>query len=57
MALFQNRLDERRLQMLNNIKSEQLQDVCQKMREIKLAGYQERIVDRIVERIIEEQER
>lgn len=37
--------------MLKNVKSAQLQSVCKKMKELQLAGYQERIVDRIVEKL------
>jgi len=37
--------------MLRNVKSPELFDVCSKMKELKLSGYQERIVDRIVEKL------
>ncbi|ACM59400.1 uncharacterized protein (TIGR02679 family) [Caldicellulosiruptor bescii] len=51
LALSENKIDERRLEMLKNVKSAQLQSVCKKMKELQLAGYQERIVDRIVEKL------
>ncbi|WPX09085.1 TIGR02679 domain-containing protein [Anaerocellum danielii] len=51
LALSQNKIDERRLEMLKNVKSAQLQSVCRKMKELQLAGYQERIVDRIIEEL------
>jgi len=51
LSLSNNRISQKRLVMLRNVKSPELFDVCSKMKELKLSGYQERIVDRIVEKL------
>lgn len=51
LSLSKNKISQKRLVMLRNVKSPELFDVCNKMRELKLSGYQERIVDRIVEKL------
>jgi uncharacterized protein (TIGR02679 family) len=51
LSLSKNRISQKRLVMLRNVKSPELFDVCSKMRELKLSGYQEKIVERIVERL------
>lgn len=51
LSLSKNKISQKRLVMLRNVKSPELFDVCSKMRELKLSGYQEKIVERIVERL------
>lgn len=51
LSLSNNRISQKRLVMLRNIQSEQLLSVCRKMNEVKLSGYQEKIVDRLLKKI------
>ncbi|ADQ03794.1 hypothetical protein Calow_0187 [Caldicellulosiruptor owensensis OL] len=51
LSLSNNRISQKRLVMLRNIQSEQLLSVCRKMNEVRLSGYQEKIVDRLLKKI------